>query len=212
MKRYLANKTVLRALLAVTGLALGLGLDTQVMAARADTQAETQDTSVVTAITDKDVTAKVKQRLAAAPALKDADIGVTTVKGVVTLSGTVSDPHAKFAAAALAIQVPGVRILDDELKTASDNKPSADVRTGKSALYRSVPDSRITADVRQLLAQSLPKRYKVAARTDHGVVYLSGDLMDGNAIERIRGMVAQVDGVKGVNTIGLDAPFVTMAF
>ena len=213
MKRYLSNKALRGALLAVAGLALGLGLDTQVMAASADTQAETQDNGVVTAITDKDVTAKVKQRLAAAPALKDADVGVTTVKGVVTLSGTVSDPHAKFAAAALAIQVPGVRILDDELKTVPDpSRPVADARAGKPALYRSIPDSRITADVRQLLAQSLPKRYQVAARTDHGVVYLSGNLMDGNAIERIRGMVAKVDGVKSVNTIGLDAPFVTMAF
>lgn len=212
MKRYLSNKALRGALLAVAGLALGLGLDTQVMAASADTQAETQDNGVVTAITDKDVTAKVKQRLAAAPALKEADISVTTVKGVVTLSGTVSDAHAKFAAAALAVQVPGVRILDDELKMAPDPRPSDDARAGKPALYRSIPDSRITADVRQLLAQSLPKRYQVAARTDHGVVYLSGELVDGNAIERIRGMVQKVDGVKSVNTIGLDAPFVTMAF
>ena len=211
MKRYLSNEA-LYALLAVAGLALGFGLDTQVMAASADTQAEAQDSGVVTAITDKDVTAKVKQRLAAAESLKDADIHVTSVKGVVTLSGTVSDPHAKFAAAALAIQVPGVRILDDELKTASDSKPSADARAGKPALYRSIPDSRITADVRQLLAESLPKRYQVAARTDHGVVYLSGEVMDGNAIERLRGMVAQVDGVKSVNTRGLDAAFVTMTY
>lgn len=209
MKRYLSNKALL---LAFAALALGLGLDTQVMAASADTQAEAQDSGVVTAITDKDVTAKVKQRLAASESLKEADIRVTTAKGVVTLSGTVSDPHAKFAAAALAIQVPGVRILDDELKTVSDPRPGAEARAGKPALYRSIPDSRITADVRQLLAQSLPKRYQVAARTDHGVVYLSGEVMDGAAIERLRGMVAQVDGVKKVNTLGLDAPFVTMTY
>lgn len=209
MKRYLSNKALL---LAFAGLALGLCLDTQVMAASADTQAEAQDSGVVTAITDKDVTAKVKQRLAASESLKEADIRVTTAKGVVTMSGTVSDPHAKFAAAALAIQVPGVRILDDELKTVSDPKPGVEARAGKPALYRSIPDSRITADVRQLLAQSLPKRYQVAARTDHGVVYLSGEVMDGAAIERLRGMVAQVDGVKKVNTLGLDAPFVTMTY
>lgn len=193
MNRYLPDKA---PLLAIAGLALWLGFDTQVIASQPP------------AVSDSEITARVKEGLAGVPSLKGADIGVTTSDGVVTLSGTVSDPHAKFAAANTAILVEGVRVLDDELKVKSNRNLVAEARPAK----RGISDDKITADVRELLAQSIPKRYRIDAKTEHGVVYLSGDVMDGDAIERLKGMVAQVDGVKHVNTVGLDAPFVTMAY
>lgn len=196
MNRYLSNKASLRAVLVVAGLAFGLGLGAPAIATDSDGQ----------------ITAKVKETLANVESLKGADIGVKTSDGVVTLTGNVSDPHAKFAAVAAVDSVEGVRILNDELKTESHHKMAADPKPGKSAARRAISDDRITADVREVLAQSLPKRYKVDAKTTDGVVFLSGDVMDGNAIERIRSLVAKVDGVKRVNTLGLDAPFITMAY
>lgn len=208
MNRYGLNDTMIRALLLSAGLAFGFGIGMPAFAV--DTAAPSQ--AHAGAVSDAEITAEVKRRLASAESLKKSDIKVATANGVVTLSGTVSDPHAKFAAAAIVITVNGVRILDDELKTASDYVLPAQAKPSKAVARRAVPDSRITADVKELLAQSLPKRYKVDVRTTQGVVYLSGDLMDRDAIERIRGMVANVDGVKSVNTLGVDAPFVTMAY
>ena len=210
MKCHFLNGAPLRAALIVAGLALGLGLDTQVIAASTPPPSETH--AAAPNVSDGQINARVKETLAGVPSLKGADIAVATSEGVVTLSGTVGDPHAKFAAANAAITVEGVRILDDELKVRSGNKMAAETRTGRSGAKHSASDDRITADVKQLLAVSIPKRYKVDAKTEHGVVYLSGEVMDGNAIERLRGMVAKVDGVKQVNTLGLDAPFVVMAY
>ncbi len=192
MNRYLSN------VLAVVSLGLGLGLAMPSIAADS--------------ASDNEVSARVKESLAGVDSLKGANISVQTADGVVTLSGTVSDPHAKFAAVAAADTVEGVRVLNDELKTTSPRKPVADVRAGKPATRRAIADDRITGEVREVLAQSVPKNYKVNARTSDGVVYLSGDVMNTDTIERLRGLVAKVDGVKSVNTQGMDAPFITMAY
>ncbi|MGE5624198.1 MAG: BON domain-containing protein [Bacillota bacterium] len=206
MKRYWSIK----APLLVAGLAFGLILGMPALGVSSAPQAQVQGT--VTVISDRDITSKVKQRLDATALLKNAGISVSSVNGIVTLSGMVGNLREKHAAAALAVQVEGVRVVDDELKTASESKLGADPKPAKPVKYRAVPDSRITADVQALLAQSVSNRYKVAARTDHGVVYLSGELANQDAIERIRGMVAQVDGVKSVNVLGLDAPFLTVTY
>ena len=63
-----------------------------------------------------------------------------------------------------------------------------------------------------MLFRSLPSRYKVDVVTSDGVVYLSGDLQSRDAVTRVSTLVAQVNGVKSVNTVGLDAPFVTMVY
>lgn len=204
MSRYPSDKVLLRAMLATAGLTFGLGLAMPAVAAGGAAPAEAT-------ASDSQITAQVKQQLAGVEGLKGVNVGVKTADGVVTLTGTVKDRYAKSAATTAVLSVEGVKVLDDELKVGAVPKRVADPRPGKVA-SRSAEDDKITADVRQLLAQSVPRRYKLAARTDHGVVYLSGDVMDGAAIERLKGMVAKVDGVKHVNTSGLDAPFVTMNF
>lgn len=200
MNRYLPDKALSRALLTVAALAFGLGLGKPGIAAGSSS--------------DNGITARVKENLAGVERLKGDDIGVKTVNGVVTLSGTVRDPHAKFAAVQAAISVEGVRVLDDELKTAPVQRKVAmvDSRSGKPMPRHSARDDKITANVQQLLADSLPSRYKVGVVTTNGVVYLSGDLQSRDAIARVSTLVAQVNGVKSVNTVGLDAPFVTMVY
>lgn len=200
MNRYLSDNAPLRTLLAVATLAFSLGLGKPVIAAGSSS--------------DNGITARVKENLAGVERLKGDDIGVKTVNGVVTLSGTVRDPHAKFAAAQAAISVEGVRVLDDELKTAPVPRKvaMADPKPGKPMPRHSARDDKITANVRQLLAYSLPSRYKVDVVTSDGVVYLSGDLQSRDAVTRVSTLVAQVNGVKSVNTVGLDAPFVTMVY
>ncbi|HEU5398722.1 MAG TPA: BON domain-containing protein [Gammaproteobacteria bacterium] len=200
MNRYLSDKAPLRALLAVAAFAFGLGLAMPCIAAESSS--------------DNRITAQVKENLAGMERLKGDEIGVKTVNGVVTLSGTVRDPHAKFAAVQAAISVEGVRVLDDELKTAPVRRKvaMADPKPEKPMPRHSARDDKITANVQQLLADSLPSRYKVDVVTTNGVVYLSGDLQSRDAIARVSTLVAQVNGVKSVNTVGLDAPFVSMVY
>src|ERR1700733_8801328 len=113
MKQHLSKKASLRILLATAALSLGLGLAMPGSAATDES------------VSDSQITAQVKEQIAAEPTLKGADIDVKTVRRVVTLSGTVSDPHAKFAAAAAAIRVEGVLTLNDDLKVASDRQKVA---------------------------------------------------------------------------------------
>lgn len=115
MNDYRSKLMSLRTLLAVTVLGLGLGLSTPGIAAGN--------------LSDSQVTTRVKAALANVKSLKGANISVKTVDGVVTLSGTVSDPHAKFAAVAAVVDLEGVRILDDQLKTETDHNQVADAGT-----------------------------------------------------------------------------------
>ena len=203
MNKHLSKKASLRALLAMVALSLGLGLSMPGSAA------------VDNSVSDSQITAQVKQQIAAEPTLKGADIGVKTVKGVVTLSGTVSDPHAKFAAAAAAIRVQGVLTLNDDLKVASDRQTVAlasSASPARSVMRHSARDERITLDVQQTLAESLAKPYKVDVKTTDGVVHLRGDLKDRDAIAFVKGRVEQVDGVKGVDTSELDVPYISITY
>jgi len=205
MNRNSFKKTVLLDTLLAACLVFGLGISMPTFAV--DTGSHAEGT-----ISDAGLTTNVKLRLASIQGLKGSDIKVTTNNGVVTLSGTVKDPHAKFAAVAAVISMEGVRVLDDELKTPSDYRMVAESKPARGATKRDVSDSRITADVKELLAERIPTRYKVDVTTTRGVVFLKGDLADRDMIERVRGMVVKVDGVKSVNTLGVDSPFITMAY
>jgi len=212
MNRHWWNNISLRTLLLSAGLACGLGIGMQAYAmdVTAPPGAHAEGS-----VSDAGLTANVKSRLASVPSLKGADIRVSSKDGVVTLSGTVSDPHAKFAAVAAVVSMEGVRVLDDELKTPPTSRMVAETKTAKTTKVttkHAASDSRITAQVQELLADRIPARYKVDVTTTDGVVFLKGDLMDGDMIERVRGMVVKVDGVKSVNMLGVDAPFITMAY
>lgn len=82
----------------------------------------------------------------------------------------------------------------------------------KATTRRQVSDSQITADVKKLLSERIPARYKMDVKTTRGVVLLNGDLADRNMVDRVRGMVVAVDGVKGVNMLGVDYPFIVTTF
>ena len=86
------------------------------------------------------------------PAIDAANIGVSVNDGAVTLSGTVDSWPEKAAATAATKQVPGVRVIADELDvqtfgTRTDNELA---RAAEFALNRSpdVPEDGITVVVR----------------------------------------------------------------
>ena len=67
------------------------------------------------AIDDTEITAKVKASIFAEPGLKTLQISVDTIKGVVTLTGSVDSPQSSDRAKQLASAVAGVRQVDNRL-------------------------------------------------------------------------------------------------
>jgi len=67
------------------------------------------------AIDDTEITAKVKAAILAEPGLKTLQISVETVKGTVTLSGSVDSTSSSDKAKALASAVSGVKEVNNQL-------------------------------------------------------------------------------------------------
>jgi osmotically-inducible protein OsmY len=67
------------------------------------------------AIADSEITAKVKAAIFAEPGLKTLQISVDTVKGVVTLSGSVTSKSSSATAVSLARAVSGVNGVNNRL-------------------------------------------------------------------------------------------------
>jgi|SRR5579885_733278 len=157
--------------------------------------------SVGAAISDTDITAKVKLKLAGEKGLKGSDISVTTTNAVVTLTGTAASSDAKDEAERLTKEVKGVKDVDDELKTPSSSETGAKTKAVASDVKHEVSDSWITTKVKsELLADSLTKGFDIKVVTTKGVVVLSGKLPNEDAVKRSKEIAEKVDGVKSVNT------------
>ena len=72
------------------------------------------------AIDDTEITTKVKAAIFAEPGLKTLQISVDTVKGVVTLSGSVDSRSNSDRAKQLASAVAGVRDVENRLTVKSN--------------------------------------------------------------------------------------------
>ncbi len=70
-------------------------------------------------IDDAEITAKVKAAVFAEPGLKTLQIGVDTVKGVVTLSGSVDSQASSDRVKGLAGAVAGVSAVENQLEIKS---------------------------------------------------------------------------------------------
>jgi hyperosmotically inducible protein len=157
--------------------------------------------SMGAAVSDTDITAKVKVKLAGEKALKHSDISVTTTNAVVTLTGKATSSDAKDAAERLTKEVDGVKDVDDELKTPSDSSASANAKAAGKDAKHEVSDSWITTKVKsELLADSLTKGFDIKVITTKGVVVLSGKLPNEDAVKRSKDIAEKVDGVKSVDT------------
>lgn len=90
----------------------------QKMAAAADQvgdKIDRQSAETGVAIDDTEITAKVKAAVFAEPGLRTLQISVDTVKGVVTLTGSVDSAASSERAKSLAGAVAGVKKVDNKL-------------------------------------------------------------------------------------------------
>jgi hyperosmotically inducible protein len=121
------------------------------------------------AASDPGITTAVKSKLTADDTVKAYQIDVDTKEGVVTLSGTVTNPAAKARAVELARGTDGVRNVVDNIAVASQTvTPPPDDRSV-------IGDAAITAAVKtKLLADTRVSGLAIDVDTKDGVVTLSG--------------------------------------
>ena len=84
-------------------------------AAKVEIKIEAQGAKAGVALDDAEITAKVKAAIFAEPGLKTLQISVDTVKGVVTLSGSVHSQQYSDMARGLASAVAGVKGVENRL-------------------------------------------------------------------------------------------------
>ncbi|HSN18496.1 MAG TPA: BON domain-containing protein [Gammaproteobacteria bacterium] len=199
----ITNRVSTQSLLLAAGLALCVaGSVPAVMAA--DSTPTAHSDNVGAAISDTDITAKIKYKMAGKHDLKGSDIHVTTTNGVVTLTGTAKDAEAKDEAENIAKSVEGVKDVDDSVTTGSSSKTAADAKAMGNDAKHAVSDSWITTKVKsELLADSVTKGFDVKVATTRGVVVLSGKLPNKDAVAHAKDLAEKVDGVKSVDTSGL---------
>lgn len=78
-----------------------------------------QGAKTAQAMDDTEITSRVKAGILAEPGLKSLQISVDTVKGIVTLSGTVDSMATSDKARSLAAAVQGVSGVDNKLVVAA---------------------------------------------------------------------------------------------
>lgn len=156
---------------------------TAVMLAGAGARAEAPVRDESSASAAKQIISKLR----ADPELANNKIEVHVAKGVATLKGKVDSDMEKSRAVTLAA-VPGVSIVDDQLKVASE---------GTKAV---VTDSAITTSLKaKFLADSTVRSADISVDTNNGVVTLSGTAPSPAAHTLAVEMARNTDGVKRVD-------------
>jgi hyperosmotically inducible protein len=140
-----------------------------------------------TAISDSWLAAKIKIELFADERIKFRQLSVETVNGTVRLRGTVDSEEARAAAIAVASRVDGVRRVRSDLQV---------VRLGERKTVHAT-DREITQWVKADLSRDADLN-TVHARTDHGVVTLTGQVTDIGAGSRASEIAGGVPGVRSV--------------
>jgi hyperosmotically inducible protein len=160
--------------------------DSGVMHKAADKAKETTR-EAKTEVTDSWVTSKAKIALFSDSRVKGRQIKVETMKGMVTLRGKVDSEDAKSAAGEVVKGVEHVKGVKNDLQVvAPTERKSVDIS-----------DKDITARVEKRLKQD-PSLKKITARTDAGVVTLTGEVPDITKSARASELASEVSGVQSV--------------
>jgi hyperosmotically inducible periplasmic protein len=162
------------------------------------------------AITDAAITTGVKAKLALDRDLDSSDISVTTVNGLVTLMGSVKNTAARSAAETATRSFAGVTNVSNRLSVPSPTVAEAAKTTGDAvkatgeAAGQAMSDTWITTKIKSvLLADSDAKGLDVKVDTKDGVVTLEGVLATQGAVDHVKRLAGDVEGVKRVNANSL---------
>ncbi len=200
------NAKKLTSLALAISLSLGGGLALAVDHAG---HAEDESSSATQAVSDTWITTKVKAELATADGVSSTDISVTTVDGVVTLTGVLPTRAAVDAAVAHTRSVKGVLRVDaaglkvgDAAKVAASNQASDE----SSSVGQAVDDTWITTKVKAELATTDGvSSMDISVDTVDGVVTLTGSLSSDLEVKKAIAAARSVKGVRQVDATALRA-------
>lgn len=202
------TNSYIRNALIVAGIAATLGIGVAGCGETADQSSSQAGASQD--ITDTAITAGVKAKLAMDRDLDSSDITVTTDNGTVTLTGSVDDTAARSAAETTTRSFAGVTSVNNRLSVPSPGVAAAAKNTGEAVMAtgdaagQAMSDTWITTKVKSvLLADSEAKGLDVGVDTKDGVVTLEGALATQGAVDHVKALAADVEGVKRVEAAAL---------
>jgi osmotically-inducible protein OsmY len=147
-----------------------------------------------TMLTDSRITAALETELLLEPAVPSDDISVTTVAGVVTLSGEVPNLLAAEQAVAVAQATRGIRSVISELQVEPATRP----------------DEEIAGDVRDaLLEDPVTEAFEIEVDVTDATVTLRGEVESWAEKKLADDVAAGVRGVRGVSNL-IDVDVMTM--
>ncbi|MDX1901672.1 MAG: BON domain-containing protein [Gammaproteobacteria bacterium] len=149
--------------------------------------------SATAAPTDTSITNTVNTTFESSNALKGSKINVSTLNGVVSLSGDVNSNDQAYTAVSLAQSIPAVKDVDASRLTVKGSQ-------------HLLSDSLITAKIKGLFIQEKIFGDKdiatlsIHVETNNGVVSLSGTADNQTQIDTAKTIASAVSGVKDVKT------------
>ncbi len=153
-------------------------------------------------VADTWITTQVKSELATTDGVKSMDISVTTVNGVVELTGTQESRVAVDKAIAVAKSTKGVSRVDASGLKIVAATPTKDVAGNGSD--QPVADTWITTQVKSELATTDGvKSMDISVTTVNGVVELTGKQESRMAVEKAITVAKNTKGVSRVDSSGL---------
>jgi hyperosmotically inducible periplasmic protein len=142
-----------------------------------------------TPVNDTWLTAKTKIALFADSRIKGRDINVETSQGTVMIRGKVDSDAARQAAEGIAKEIDGVKTVKNELQVVAPAKREA----------TDDKDEAITTRVNEQLEKDANlKKAGIRAKTNAGVVSLTGEVADLMTSAQASWIAWQVSGVKSV--------------
>lgn len=141
----------------------------------------TVDRSIAQGVTDATITANVQAQFAAHQVLKASQITVTADHGVVRLSGTARSLAAKDEARDVAVRVPGVKSVNNDIAIdeVSDSAIMAEIKTGFDT-------------------NGVTKAAHITVTSVQGVVTLTGTANSPAAKDEARDVARKAHGVRNV--------------
>jgi osmotically-inducible protein OsmY len=152
--------------------------------------AEAKATLILEGITDSDITQAVEHQIVIDESVDGHLIDVTTVDGIVTLSGSVDNILAKNQALRIAEALRGVRSVINRIQV--------------MPIVRS--DNEILRDVKAALTNNyVTSNYDITAEVKNSIVTLTGRVGSWDAKELVKKVVSGVKGIIGIeNKITID--------
>jgi hyperosmotically inducible protein len=142
-----------------------------------------------TQVNDSWITAKTKIALFADSRVKGSEINVETSQGSVIIRGKVDSDAAKQAAEGIAKGIDGAKTVKNDLQVVAPAKREA----------TDDKDDAITARVNEQIAKDAQlKKAGIRAKTNAGVVSLTGEVQDLTTSAQASWTAWQVPGVKSV--------------